>query len=95
MTKVVEAIGRPPAQVALNWARQQDRRIIPQLGARTGAQLRDNLACLDWALTPEHLRQLDEASTIPLGFPNSFLADDEVTELILGAMRSLIDAPLS
>jgi aryl-alcohol dehydrogenase-like predicted oxidoreductase len=91
VTKLAAAIGRPAAQVALNWVRQQDRRIIPLLGARSAAQLRENLACLDWRLTPEQLRQLDEASAIPLGFPQSFLADDEVTELIFGTMRPLID----
>src|SRR5262249_33428538 len=93
VTKVATAVGRSPAQVALNWLRQQDRRIIPLLGARTATQLRDNLSCLEWELSPEHVSQLNEVSAIPLGFPHSFLVDDEVTELIFGTMRPLIDPP--
>jgi aryl-alcohol dehydrogenase-like predicted oxidoreductase len=91
VTGLAEEIGHSPAQIALNWARQQDQRIIPLVGARTLAQLRDNLGCLDWTLTPEQVRRLDEASAIPLGFPHSFLLDDEVTHLIFGDTRPLID----
>jgi aryl-alcohol dehydrogenase-like predicted oxidoreductase len=92
VTGLAAEIGRSPAQIALNWARQQDPRIIPLVGARALAQLRDNLGCLEWTLTPEQIRRLDEASAIPLGFPHSFLVDDEVTHLIFGDTRPLIDA---
>jgi len=33
---------------------------------------------------------LDEASAIKLGFPSSFLIDDEVVHLIFGTTRDLI-----
>ncbi len=88
---LAKVIGRPPAQVALNWVRQQDPRIIPLVGARSVRQMRENLAALEWKLTPEQLQQLDEASRVPAGFPQAFLADDEVTELIFGHTRPLID----
>lgn len=91
--EVAAEIGRTPAQVAINWVRQQQSRalIIPIVGARTEAQLRENLACLEFSLEPTLLRRLDEASAIPLGFPHSFLASDHVTGLIFGETRSLID----
>lgn len=90
---VAAEIGRTPAQVAINWVRQQQSRalIIPIIGARTEAQLRENLACLEFSLEPEQLRRLDAASAIPPGFPHSFLASDHVTGLIFGGTRSLID----
>ena len=85
--------GRSPAQVAINWVRQQQGKsaIIPILGARTTAQIEDNLACLEWALSGEELTQLTEASPIALGFPHEFLARDEVRQLIFGETFANID----
>lgn len=76
---VARETGRSPAQVAANWVRQQQPRalMIPVLGARTAAQLTDNLAILEWELSPEQLRRLDEASQIELGFPHGFLDENK------------------
>jgi aryl-alcohol dehydrogenase-like predicted oxidoreductase len=86
------ACGASPAQVCIAWVLAQRTRanLIPILGARTAEQLADNLAALDLALPPELLASLDEASAIKLGFPGSFLADDEVVQLIFGTTRGLI-----
>jgi aryl-alcohol dehydrogenase-like predicted oxidoreductase len=86
-------IGRAPAQVAINWVRQhQDRGlVIPILGARTEAQIRENLGCLEFTLTSDQLRRLDEISSIKPGFPHSFLASDHVHGLIHGNTLPLID----
>jgi aryl-alcohol dehydrogenase-like predicted oxidoreductase len=89
---VAAQVGRSPAQVALNWVRQRPGLLIPLVGARTAAQVAENLGALSWELGPEHLRRLDEVSAIPLGFPGDFLASDEVTELIFGTTRPLIDS---
>jgi aryl-alcohol dehydrogenase-like predicted oxidoreductase len=72
---IADEVGRSPAQVAANWVRQQQSRslMIPILGARSAAQLKDNLAILEWELTADQLRRLDEASEIELGFPHGFL----------------------
>ncbi|MGJ3238695.1 MAG: aldo/keto reductase [Anaerolineae bacterium] len=71
---IAQEIGKPPAQVAINWVRQQQHRahIVPILGARTQAQMQDNLACLDWQLTQDQLDRLDTISDIDLGFPWTF-----------------------
>jgi aryl-alcohol dehydrogenase-like predicted oxidoreductase len=71
--KVARELGRSPAQVALNWVRQGQGVIGPVVGARTRAQLDDNLGCLEFALTPEVKQRLDDASKIELGFPHEFL----------------------
>jgi aryl-alcohol dehydrogenase-like predicted oxidoreductase len=89
---VAEEAGCTPAQVAVNWVRQQPGRVIPILGARTEDQARDNLACLDHELTPEQLDRLTQAAPISLGFPHDFLASEHVTGLIFGETRPLIDA---
>lgn len=71
---VAEEIGRTPSQVAIAWVRQQPWGVIvPILGARTVAQLADNLGCLEFELSEEQLRRLDGASRIELGFPHDFL----------------------
>ena len=50
--KIAGEIGRSPSQVAINWVRQQrNNLIIPIIGARTEAQIKDNLGCLDFELT--------------------------------------------
>jgi aryl-alcohol dehydrogenase-like predicted oxidoreductase len=81
-----------PAQVCIAWALAQRKlaNLIPILGARTAVQLADNLGALNLALHPELLARLDEASAIKLGFPGTFLADDEVVHLIFGSTRGLI-----
>lgn len=69
-----EEIGKPAAQVAINWVRQQKNKaqIIPIIGARSMSQLRDNLDVLGWELSQEHLDRLDKISNIDLGFPWTF-----------------------
>jgi aryl-alcohol dehydrogenase-like predicted oxidoreductase len=90
--EVASAVGRSPAQVAINWVRQQQRgSIIPILGARTEAQMRENLAVLDFELESEQLSRLDAASAVDLGFPSSFLSSDHVRGLIFGETYALID----
>jgi hypothetical protein len=63
---------------------------VPILGARTVAQLAENLDALDLTLGPEYLGRLEEATAIRLGFPGTFLADDDVVQLIFGTTRGLI-----
>ncbi len=72
--KVAQALGRTSAQVALNWVRAGQGVIVPLVGARTKAQLDDNLGCLEFELPPEAKQQLDDVSKIELGFPHEFLA---------------------
>lgn len=93
IAKVAEESGRSKSQIAINWVRQQQPKaqIIPILGARTERQINDNLACLEFELTPEQLQRLSGAAKIELGFPSDFLADDEVQELIFGELVGKID----
>ncbi len=49
--RIAQEIGRPPAHVALNWLRQNN--VIPIFGARTAAQVRENMTCVEFELTPE------------------------------------------
>jgi aryl-alcohol dehydrogenase-like predicted oxidoreductase len=87
--KVSEEVGKPMSQVAINWIRQQPKaQMIPILGARTAKQLKDNLGVLDWRLTDEQWKSLDEVSAIDLGFPHGFL---DGNRNIYGATYDKID----
>ena len=59
------------AQVALACLRHQTVPVIPIIGARKLSQLQDNLGSLDLVLSAEHLKVLDGASQIELGFLQS------------------------
>lgn len=91
---IAEESGRSPSQVAINWVRQQHARaeIIPILGARSLAQLEDNLACLEWTLSEEQMQRLDAASRIEYGFPRSF-TEGHARQFIFGQTFSQIDHP--
>ncbi|MES2898969.1 MAG: aldo/keto reductase [Pseudomonadota bacterium] len=65
-------LGRTPSQVALAWLRAQAC-VIPIIGARTPAQLQDNLACLDLALTVEQVEELSAASVKRTPYPHRFI----------------------
>lgn len=86
---VADEIGNSSAQVALAWVRQ--RGTIPILGARTLAQLKDNLASLDLTLNPAQLAQLDAVSAIAYGHPYDFFDKPLVQALTTGGMGELID----
>lgn len=87
--KIANEIGCNPAQVALNWIRQEQNvlpnrknKIIPIIGSRRESQIKDNLACLEFELSNEQLKRLNEISKIELGFPHDFLNSKMVNEII-------------
>ena len=88
VVEVAKQIGSSPSQVALAWLRTRPGSIVPILGARRLDQIRDNLSCLDVTIPEEHLRRLDEASKIDLGFPHTFLADPVGRERLYGGLYS-------
>ncbi len=88
---VADDIGCTPAQVALNWLRNQAGVVIPVIGSRRAAQLQENLDCLKFPLTRDQMQRLDAASRIAPGFPHDFLASDGVRELVYGGTYALID----
>jgi aryl-alcohol dehydrogenase-like predicted oxidoreductase len=80
------------AQGALAWLRTRPVPVIPILGARKLSQLEDNLASFDLTLSAEHLKALDAASRVDLGFPHDLYAKDMVRGFAYGGMRDQIAA---
>ena len=62
LLSVAKEIGRPPAQVALNWVATQPGITSTILGASKLSQLEDNLSSLDFVIPSELRQQLDEVS---------------------------------
>ncbi len=81
---IAKELDRSASQVALNWVRQQPGTVIPIVGARTAAQVEENLRFLDFELSPEHLARLDAVSRVQLGFPHDFLAQDYIRKAVHG-----------
>ena len=105
VNQVAQEIGHPTVQVSLNWLRQKSVPTIPIFSARTADQAKEDLACLDWSLTPEQIQKLDQASDAALatpivrwGYPNDFLEygspaipDFEVKKMEWGTVGQQID----
>jgi aryl-alcohol dehydrogenase-like predicted oxidoreductase len=73
LVRVARELDTTPARVALAWVEARPGVTSTILGARTVAQLDDNLAALDVTLAPEHRARLDELSKPALDFPADFL----------------------
>ena len=71
---VAQEIGCTSAQVALAWTLRDPAICSPVIGARTPAQLEDNLGALEVTFSADQLARLDAASAVPLGFPHDMLA---------------------
>jgi len=87
---VSEQTVRSMAQVALAWLRYGPVPVIPIIGARKLTQLQDNLASFDLELSAEHLKSLEEASRVELGFPQDLYAIKAVGAIRYGGMRDRI-----
>jgi len=85
--EVAADIGATPSQVALAWTLHNPAVTAPIVGARTPAQLADNLGALDVQIPDDALASLQEASAIQLGFPHEFLARSTTQNNIFGGLK--------
>jgi len=70
---VAKEVNRTPAQVALNWVVQQPGVTSTIIGARTLAQLEDNLQSLNFTLSKDIVDRLTKETQPAPIFPHSFL----------------------
>ena len=62
-----------PAAVSLAWLLQQPQVTSTIFGARSIAQLEDNVKAAEIALTEAQMKTLTEASDFELGYPYAFM----------------------
>jgi aryl-alcohol dehydrogenase-like predicted oxidoreductase len=84
---IASEIGATPAQVALAWVLAQPGVTSPIIGARTLAQLEDNLGALAVELSSAQLARLAEASAFALGYPHDMLARDLTRAVMFGSAK--------
>jgi len=84
---VAAEIGRSAAQVAVRWVMQRPGVGSVIIGARTLAQLNDNLQAAAFELSAEQMQRLDAASRIEAGYPHDYLRSSTVTRFLYGGAR--------
>ncbi|MGW2459886.1 aldo/keto reductase [Streptomyces sp. NPDC001761] len=85
--EVAEETGRSPAQIALAWTLRNPGVTAPIIGARTRAQLKDNLGALEVDFTAAQLARLDQISAVSLGYPHDLLAGDHIRAVTRGELK--------
>lgn len=78
-------LGRTASQVAIRWLLERRGGVIPIVGARSAAQLRELLGACDFALDPVASEALDGAGGIDIGYPGALLASPGGQRMIHGA----------
>ena len=73
LDRVATALGRPMAQVAVNWVASRPALGSVILGATKPEQLGETLGALDFVIPAELLADLDRVSALPKIFPYRFL----------------------
>jgi aryl-alcohol dehydrogenase-like predicted oxidoreductase len=90
LDSVADDLGVSPSQAAVAWTRTHHRWIHPIIGARTVEQLNDSVAAMDLELPADAVRQLEEAGSFELGFPQDFIA--AASEFVYGEAGSRFEA---
>ncbi|RLL68053.1 aldo/keto reductase [Streptomyces sp. Z26] len=85
--EVAAELGHTPAQVGLAWTLQNPAVTAPVVGARTPAQLADNLGALDVEFTADQLERLDAAGAVTLGYPHDMLDSAHTRRVMAGDLR--------
>lgn len=67
--KIAKETGKTVSQIALNWLTQRPSVSNIVIGARNEEQLVQNLDAIGWALSPEHMAQLDAVSARQPTYP--------------------------
>src|SRR5262245_44945574 len=75
---VADELGATPAQIAIAWVRAQPWNTVPIVGARSAAQLRENLGALDLEMPIEHAERLGAAAGVQRGVSRGVVADADV-----------------
>ncbi len=74
LVEIAARVEKPVSQVALNWIlNKRSPLIFPLTGARTIEQLKGNLEAVDWKLSKEDEKLLDEVSDTGIPSPYNFI----------------------
>lgn len=68
---LADEMGKSVAQIAINWLLRRPTVSSVIIGARTEAQLYENLGAADWSLTADQIALLDAASDVEPPYPHT------------------------
>jgi len=80
-------IGKSASQVSLNWVLQKPGVTMPLIGPNSVDQLKENLGCLDFALSEAQMAKLDALNPLDLGNAHYFRKDQVFKSVIDGNME--------
>ena len=83
---LAQELGRTPAQVALAWTLLNRSVTSPILGARTAAQLQDNLGALEISFGEDQIARLNSVSHVEPGFPHTMLTGPAM-DMMFGGVK--------
>lgn len=83
---LAKEMGKTPSQVAVAWTLLNPAVTSTIVGARSLAQLEDNLGALDVSFTAEQVARLEAASRIEMGFPHDMITS-ELTAGMFGGVK--------
>ena len=94
VVEIADRLGVTASQVAINWTRQhKGQSVIPIVGATKESQVEDVLGCLKFELPADAVKELNEVSKIELPFPQKFLTEPGVLDVLYGGVRDkMIDS---
>ena len=69
LDEIAGETGKTLPQIAINWLLRRPTVSSVIIGARTEAQLRDNLGAVGWSLSPDQVARLDAASAVTPAYP--------------------------
>ncbi len=88
LIEIADKLGVSAAQLAVNWTRQhKGQSIIPIIGATKPAQIVDVLGAVNFEIPLEDYQALNDLSAIPLPFPQKFLQEANVIDVVYGAAK--------
>jgi len=88
LVEVANQLGVTPSQLAINWTRQnKNQSVIPIVGATKVNQLQDVLDCLKFEIPTDAMKQLNDVSQIELPFPQKFLTEPGVLDVLYGGVK--------
>ena len=86
VSTVANELDCTPAQVALAWTMQNPAVVSPIIGARTLAQVEDNLGALDVRFNEDQLARLGDVSAVEPCFPHNMI-DSGPAEIMFGGIK--------
>ncbi len=86
LAETARSLGKPPAQVALNWVATQPGVTSTIIGATKLEQLKDNLASLEFVIPVEARARLNEATAPPPFHPYAFF-QPQMQAMINGGIK--------